>query len=116
VDAQRVLTLYRAESLNLVEAKNAVESGIFEVYQRALEGRLKIFRNCVDLQKEWPLYHRDKHGQVVKKNDHLLDGLRYLNLGHVQISYTSADGNFAYTPGGARYLTSLPPKKYRSHG
>jgi phage terminase large subunit-like protein len=112
-DGQQLLKQYQDEGLRLAIANNAVESGIFEVYQRAIEGRLKIFRNCVNLAKEWPLYHRDKKGQVVKVNDHLLDTLRYLSLGHAQITYTNAEGNFAYTPGGARYLTSLPPKKYR---
>ena len=114
IDGERLLDMYRGEGLILTKADNAVEAGIFQVYQRATEGRLKIFRNCVNLQKEWPLYHRDKNGQVVKKNDHALDALRYLCMSQSQISYTSDAGNFAYTPGGSKYLTSMPSKRVRN--
>jgi phage terminase large subunit-like protein len=112
-DGESLLNLYRNEGLLLVPADNAVEAGLLAVWTRATEGRLRIFRGkCPNLEKEWRMYHRDKNGQVVKKNDHLLDGLRYLCNGHQHISYTTDDGNFAYTPGGTKYLTSLPSKRY----
>lgn len=114
-DGEQLLQLYRDEGLLLALANNAVEAGILAVWTRAIEGRLKVFRGKLpNLEKEWRMYHRDKNGQVVKKNDHALDCLRYLCNGHQSISYTidAQQGNYAYTPGGHRYLTSLPSKKY----
>ena len=64
--------------LHLSPAPNAVDAGIYEVWERLSTGRLKIFKNCTMLLKEFNLYHRDEKGRVVKKNDHLLDALRYL--------------------------------------
>ena len=39
---------------------------------------MKIFESCGGLMRELSLYHRDENGKIVKKNDHLLDALRYL--------------------------------------
>lgn len=63
--------------LKLILATNAVESGIFNVWERLQTGRLKIFKSCNQLTREYCLYHR-KDGKIVKTNDHLLDSLRYL--------------------------------------
>jgi phage terminase large subunit-like protein len=64
--------------LKLFPAINAVESGIFTVWERMTTGRVKIFRSCVGLLRELSLYHRNEEGKIVKKNDHLVDDLRYL--------------------------------------
>ncbi len=72
-DGKKLIQLYRNEGLTLVEAENSVETGIFEVYQRLSTGRLRIFNTCANLLKELPLYHRDKNGAIVKKNDHACD-------------------------------------------
>jgi len=37
------------------------------------------------IQKEFNLYHRDENGKIVKKNDHLLDALRYLIMSNKNI-------------------------------
>lgn len=111
-DGSQLIQLYRDEGLILQLADNAVEAGIFDVYQRMTTGRLKIFRTLENLQKELGVYHRDDQGKVVKKNDHLLDCLRYLVRAHAQMSYTNASGNFATTSSGQRYLSSLP-RRYR---
>jgi hypothetical protein len=70
--------MYRKEGLRIYPADNAVEAGIYEVWQRLSTGRLKIFKSCSMLTREMGLYHRDKDGKIVKKHDHLLDALRYL--------------------------------------
>lgn len=111
-DGSQLIELYRTEGLQLQIADNAVEAGIYDVYQRMTSGRLKIFRTLVNLQKELGVYHRDEHGKVVKTNDHLCDALRYLARAHAQMSYTNSSGNFATTSSGQRYLTSLP-RRYR---
>lgn len=106
-DGQQLLQMYRDEGLTLLPADNAVEAGIFTVYQRMTSGRLKIFKTLVNLQKELGVYHRDEHGKVVKKNDHLLDCKRYLCMAHNQMSYQS-EGNYTTNSSGVRYMTSLP--------
>lgn len=114
-DGQQLLQLYRDEGLVLLEADNAVEAGIFDVYQRMTSGRLKIFNTLINLQKELPLYHRDEAGKIVKKNDHLCDCLRYLCRAHPHMEYANGGGHYTTNAQGVRYLTSLPPRKHR-HG
>lgn len=77
VDGRQLIQLYRDQGLDLVEAKNAVEAGIFEVWERLTTGRLKIFRSCQSLLSEMRLYRRDERGKVVKERDHACDALRY---------------------------------------
>jgi len=79
-DGRKLYDTYKkTHGLWIVPANNAVESGIFDVYERMITGRLKIFRSCVQTLRELSLYHRDDNGLIVKKNDHLMDDLRYLN-------------------------------------
>ena len=84
-DGQSLLQLYKKEGLNLVIANNAVDAGIYEVWQRLSTGRLKFFKSCTNSMKELALYHRDDKGKIVKKNDHLLDCIRYLLLSEKHI-------------------------------
>ncbi len=78
IDGNNLFQLYKKEGLNIYPAENAVEAGIYEVWQRLSTGRLKIFSSCTNILKEFNLYHRDEKGKIVKKNDHLLDSARYL--------------------------------------
>lgn len=77
-DGKNLFNEYCDLGLDLSLANNAVEAGIFAVWQRLVSGRLKIFRSCREFFSEFRLYHRDENGKVVKKNDHLMDCLRYL--------------------------------------
>lgn len=114
-DGTQLIQMYRGEGLNLILADNAVESGIFEVYQRMISGRLKIFRTLQNLQRELSLYRRDDHGKVVKQNDHLLDCMRYLSMGTAFFGYSDLrkQANYSTTNGGVVYMTSRPRKAYR---
>ena len=76
-DGKALFDIYKDLGLKLYIANNAVESGIYEVWSRLAEGRLKIFKSCNNLNRELGMYHRDQDGKIVKKNDHLLDSLRY---------------------------------------
>lgn len=64
--------------LILTTANNAVEAGIYQVWERLSSGRLKVFRSLSNLRKEMRLYRRDEKGRIVKTDDHLCDALRYL--------------------------------------
>ena len=77
-DGEQLINLYRGQGLKLQLADNAVEAGVFNVYERLSTGRLKIFRTCVDTLVEYRLYRRDEKGKIVKQNDHIMDALRYM--------------------------------------
>lgn len=76
-DGDQLFIQYRELGLEITIADNSVEAGIYEVWQRLELGRLKIFSTCQALLTEKRLYRRDEKGKIVKKNDHLLDALRY---------------------------------------
>lgn len=72
-----LLEQYERQGLSVDLANNSVEPGIYECYQRLGEGRLVIFNTCVKTLAELRLYRRDRNGKPVKKNDHLMDAMRY---------------------------------------
>ena len=68
---------YLNEGLQLVAADNSVEAGIYEMWSRLEQGRLKIFSTLPNLLLEMRGYHRDENGKIVKKRDHAIDAGRY---------------------------------------
>lgn len=76
-DGVKLMDTYKDLGLNLHMAKNAVEAGIYEVWQRMTSGRLKVFQSCRNWQSEFRLYRRDEKGKIVKENDHAMDDTRY---------------------------------------
>jgi len=92
VDGRKLFDMYSLPEnrggcgLKIYPADNAVEAGIYEVWSRMQTGRLKIFKSCTNLLKELSLYHRDEKGRIVKKNDHLVDTLRYLVMSGLPIA------------------------------
>jgi hypothetical protein len=77
-DGQRLKATYQALGLHLVDANNAVEAGIYEVWQRLSTGRLKVFSTLQNFKAEYRMYRRDENGKIVKEFDHLMDCKRYL--------------------------------------
>lgn len=77
VEGRQLLTTYRELGLNVVEAINGVDHGLYEVWQRLETGRLKFFNTLQYTRGEYGLYRRDERGRIVKENDHLMDALRY---------------------------------------
>lgn len=84
-DGKQLLAQYRSHGLKLVIADNSVEAGIFAVQERLETGRLKFFSNLHKLEFEYHRYHReeedDGRSKIVKKDDHVLDALRYMVMG-----------------------------------
>lgn len=78
-DGEQLLADYVNLGLDLVMADNGVESGIYHVWERMASGRLKVFSSCQNVLAEHRLYRRDDKGAIVKKFDHAMDALRYLN-------------------------------------
>lgn len=83
-DGSRLLELYQGLGLDIEIAENAREAGIYQVWEMLSQGRLKIFKSCANTISEYRLYRRDEKGQVVKKNDHLMDSLRYLVMSGIE--------------------------------
>jgi len=78
-DGVHIFDLYENEGLNLVKAdKRNVDAGIFKVCQMIESGQLKVFRTLHNWISEFRTYHRDDDGKIVKKNDHIMDAMRYL--------------------------------------
>jgi phage terminase large subunit-like protein len=78
VDGSKLIEIYWQCGLKLEPAINAVEAGIYEVWQLLTSGKLKVFRSLGNWLSEFRLYQRDQDGKIVKQNDHLLDATRYL--------------------------------------
>jgi hypothetical protein len=79
-DGEQLLADYQSQLKNLTISLNAVEPGLYLVWELFATGRLKVMANCLNFFNEYRLYRRDEKGHIVKKNDHLMDCLRYLCL------------------------------------
>lgn len=77
-DGEQLLQNYKDLGLQLALANNAVESGIYDMWQRLSTGRLKVFASLSNFRSEYRLYRRDEKGRIIKENDHLMDCGRYL--------------------------------------
>jgi phage terminase large subunit-like protein len=77
-DGKQLMQTYKDLGLKLSEANNAVESGLYEVWQRLSTGRLKVFASLSNWFSEYRMYRRDEKGRIIKSNDHLMDDTRYL--------------------------------------
>lgn len=87
-DGNQLFKIYQGLGLDIVVANNAVEAGIYEVWQRLSTGKLKVFSTLQNWLSEFRIYRRDEKGKIVKENDHLLDATRYLIMSGLQISIT----------------------------
>lgn len=87
-DGQQLMVQYQELGLDLTAADNAVESGIYAVWQRLSGGRLKVFKTCQSFFAEYRLYRRDEKGRIVKSNDHIMDAVRYGIMSGLAIACT----------------------------
>lgn len=100
-DGEQLMAVYQNEGLQLVNADNAVDAGIHDTWNRLSTGRIRVFKkSCPNWQQEFPLYHRDEKGVIVKKRDHLMDCMRYFVRTGMQIA--------AYQPS---QRSSLPSRR-----
>lgn len=77
-DGTQLIEAYRDLGVDVENALNAVEAGIFKVWNGFSAGMLKIFASCVNVLKERRGYHRDEKGAIVKRDDHAMDAMRYV--------------------------------------
>lgn len=81
-DGNRLFDEYESFGLHLHLAKNTVDSGIYKCWEMLSQGRLKVFSTLTNFKNEYRIYRRDEDGKIVKKNDHLMDCMRYLIHGY----------------------------------
>lgn len=87
-DGKQLLEQYRDLKLILEPADNAVESGIYAVWERLSTNKLRVFRSLSNWFAEYRIYRRDEKGRIVKENDHLMDTTRYLIASGLQAAIT----------------------------
>jgi phage terminase large subunit-like protein len=85
-DGVSLLETYTALGLRLSVANNAVEAGIYQVWEALSQGRLQVFRTLANWRKEIRLYRRDEKGHILKQNDHLADSTRYLLASGLEVA------------------------------
>lgn len=88
-DGMQLFGKYKGLGLDLTIAKNGVETGLYDVWQRMSFGKLKVFKSLGNWLQEFRLYRRDNKGRVVKDNDHLMDATRYLVVSGIDKATTS---------------------------
>lgn len=78
-DGRQMIAIYRDDyGLDINLPVKAVEAGIYKVWIALTQGKLKVFASCAPWFEEVRFYARDEKGEIVKKNDHLMDSTRYL--------------------------------------
>jgi hypothetical protein len=77
-DAEQLVYTYRRLGLSLHLPDKAVETGIADLWDLMVTGRLKVFASCQAWFEEFRMYRRDARGRVVKSHDHLMDATRYM--------------------------------------
>lgn len=80
-DGKKTMKVYKDLGLNIHNAINDVNFGIDEIQDAFNGGQLKIFRTCKNIIEERRFYQyekgKDGNSRVRKKDDHLLDAMRY---------------------------------------
>ena len=76
-EGKSLMVQYRNAGLKILPAVNAVEPGLYRVWELLQTGRLKLFSTLQNHASEYRIYRRDENGKVVKKHDHNMDSLRY---------------------------------------
>lgn len=77
-DGKQLIKMYKDLGLNIQPARNSVDTGIQELWQRMSSGTIRFFNTLPNLAKEFVLYRRDDKGKIIKEHDHLMDCLRYI--------------------------------------
>lgn len=94
VDGTQLLQSYLDLGLKLEPAQNAVESGLYKVWEGLSTGKIKVFKSCGNWFQEFRLYRRDEKGKIIKTKDHLMDCTRYAIMGkdHAAVKPVKREG------------------------
>ena len=86
-----LLELYEREGLILELADKAIEAGIFAVRQGLATREILIYNTCTEILNEYRVYCRDEKGRIIKRNDDLMDAIRYLIMKFKDVATTRPD-------------------------
>jgi hypothetical protein len=103
LDGELLIQTYRSLGLNVHKADNAVVSGLVRTWDMLSTQQLRIFDTLLNWRKEVRLYKRDEKGVVIKRNDHLMDAMRYNVMSGFDVARPppASEGGlpwFAWTP------------------
>lgn len=76
-EGRKLFEIYEERGLKLQAASNEREGPLWEILEAMYAGQIKIFDTLTNFWKEFRSYSRDEKGQIIKKNDHLCDSMRY---------------------------------------
>lgn len=95
IDGRKIFEMLKAEGLDLRFADKAIEAGILKTHEHLIFDKLRFFKGLDNLKSEYNNYHRDENGKIVKRDDHLMDALRYLVMGtqHAKVEKSNKDDN-----------------------
>jgi phage terminase large subunit-like protein len=79
-DGKKTMQVYRDMGLNVQNANNDVEHGIYSMFELFKLGLLKVFRNLHGIREELRFYQYS-NGHIRKTKDHRLDAARYCVVG-----------------------------------
>ena len=71
IDGQQLMQMYSDLGLHVHKAVNAVETGLYTVWELLSTDQLKVHDKCTQLLKEIKTYRRNEKGDVIKEADHL---------------------------------------------
>lgn len=97
IDGKQLFIMYTTPidkggyGLDLTKADNAVTTGIAKVWQMLTSGTLKVCENVAPFWKELRMYQTDQNGQVVKKDDHFMDLVRYFCMSGIDRMKTGSE-------------------------
>jgi hypothetical protein len=92
-DGELLIEAYRNLGLNVYKADNAVKSGLLTCWDCLSTQKLRIFNTLIHWTKEVRLYRRDEKGEIIKKNDHLMDAMRYNVMSGFQHAKVPPEGD-----------------------
>ena len=90
-DGVSLVEMYAAAGLRFDLAENGVEAGLMAVLERMRAGRLRVFEDLDGWWREFRLYHRDGKGRVVKRDDHIMDAMRYAVVSGLGLARAEGD-------------------------
>ena len=90
-DGISMVEMYAAAGLRFEMADNGVEAGLMHVLERMRNGTLRVMDDLEGWWREFRLYHRDAKGRVVKRDDHLMDAMRYAVVSGLALARAEGD-------------------------
>ncbi|MFZ2587736.1 MAG: terminase family protein [Alphaproteobacteria bacterium] len=90
-DGVSLVEMYAAAGVRFTPADNSVEAGLMQVLERMRSGRLKVFADLAPWWGEFRSYQRDGKGKIVKRNDHLMDAMRYAVVSGLGLAVAEGD-------------------------